>query len=98
MVGILLEPRLSRKVHVATNQNRVMIIELDREDLKTLVRGSDPGYTYLNEFEKAGYGSYTGGFVERWDWNYYGLEKCSDEELYEIYKKCKQLRLKNKFK
>jgi hypothetical protein len=71
-----------------------MTIELDRDDLMTLVRGSDPGYTYITEFEKAGYGSYTGGFVERWDWN--NLEKFTEEELYEIYKKCKQLRLKNK--
>lgn len=69
-----------------------MKVELDRSDLKALVRGEDPGYTYLVEFEKAGYGSYTGGFVERWDWSYSGLDKCSDEELYEIYLKCKSLR------
>ena len=67
-----------------------MTVDLDRRDIMALVLGSDPGYTYLTEFLNAGYGTYTGGFVDRYDWQIDGgLDKCTDEELYNIYLKCK---------
>lgn len=62
-----------------------MKIELDREGLKTLVKGSEPDYDeFLNPLVKKAGHSY---FYRRTYWN--NLSDLTDEELYELYQICR---------
>lgn len=46
-----------------------MIYNLDRTDIKNLLRGiSFPPYEVLEELQKRKLGYYTGGFYDRWTW------------------------------
>ncbi len=65
-----------------------MNIELDREDLEALVKGSSPAYSVFENplLKKAGH-SYSDQYG-RTSWS--SLSKLSDEELYQLYKICKQ--------
>lgn len=63
-------------------------MELDKKDWENLVRGSQPrNYEQIGSelFNKAG--SYCGGMVDGWEWD--KVEKCTIEELQEIYRQCK---------
>ena len=65
-----------------------MNINLDRKGLEALVRGLSPDYNVMdNELIKKA-GSYHGGFVDKWSWNY-NLDELTDIELIEIYNICK---------
>lgn len=66
-----------------------MILDLDRYDLMSLVKGKTPNYSVMHNplVEKHGY--YTGGIKDEWTWNFCTLHDCSDESLYEIYLICK---------
>ena len=64
-----------------------MKVELDRDALETLVKGSQP---YYNEFEnelvkKAGH-FYNDQYGKT---NWYKLKDLTDEELYELYEICR---------
>ena len=62
--------------------------ELDQKDIISLIRGTCPSYEQIDKFVNLGLGTYTGGFADRWDWNYSGSscwDKFSEEELYDIY-------------
>jgi hypothetical protein len=68
-------------------KNKIMKIELDRKGLEVLVKGSEPNY---NEFEhllikKAGHRYNDQYGNTSWD----KLSSCTDEELYNIYKICR---------
>ena len=66
-----------------------MQVDLSREDLLNMVKGTSP---YYNAFEHPlvkKSGSYCGGFVEKWSWNG-GLDKLTDRELLKLYKVCKE--------
>lgn len=65
-----------------------MNVELTKKDIIRLVRGVEPSYGTMGLVEDMGLGGYTGGFEDRFDWNY-TTSKCwdrySEEELYELY-------------
>lgn len=65
---------------------------LDREDLKTLIFGSTPTFEVLQHSFIADKGIYDNDF-EIWQWNVDTLDKCTDEELWEIYSMCKRSKL-----
>ena len=46
-----------------------MTVELDRKDIISLLRGTTPPYSVMNKIPKE-LGSYIGGFVDSWHWNY----------------------------
>lgn len=65
-----------------------MTVELNKDDLKSLVMGTSPYYNaFTNPLVKK-CGSYTGGFVEKWSWNSQ-LDKLSEKQLWDLYKTCK---------
>jgi len=70
-----------------------MIVELDREDLVSLVRGMEPSYDIFEDPLVKRCGSWTGGFVEKWDWNS-ELDRISETYLFALYKLCKSSRRK----
>lgn len=63
-----------------------MIIEVDRKDLEAMVKGTCPSYDVMNRPLIAANGSYVGGFVDDWKWS---LKFNTEEELFEMYKVCK---------
>lgn len=67
-----------------------MTVELGKEDLVTLVSGLDCPYGMMTKYDKLEIGSYIGGFVDEWRWHKIGLRELSEEELYNIYKECKE--------
>lgn len=64
-----------------------MLIELDRKDLESLVRGNYPNYSEFNNslVKKAGH-SYNDQYSKT-SWN--SLGALSDNELYELYLLCR---------
>lgn len=62
--------------------------KLDHEDLKTLVCGATPSFDLIkHDFVKT-----KGKFSEDydiWQWDMEVIEKCTDEELWELYRLCK---------
>jgi len=64
-----------------------MIVDLDREDLKYLIKGCEPSYSVFNEplLLKAGHRYYEQH--DRTSWYY--LDDLTDQELYHLYKICK---------
>lgn len=66
-----------------------MTVELNKEDLITLVKGLDAPNELMKKYKKLGIGSYTGGFVDEWRWDKYGLKELSEEELYNIFQECR---------
>lgn len=67
----------------------MILINLDKGDLVTLVLGSSPYYSVFEEPLIKKCGSFTGGFVEKWSWSRSTLEQLTEEELYQIYIICK---------
>ena len=67
-----------------------MNVELTKRDIIHLLRGVEPSYDNMGTVEDMGLGYYTGGFVERFEWqypNYHLWDKYSDEELFNLYKR-----------
>lgn len=65
-----------------------MNVELTKRDIVHLLRGVEPSIEKMRIVEDMGLGDYTGGFEDRFDWqypNYYLWDKYSEEELYELY-------------
>ena len=70
-----------------------MIVELNKRDIISLLRGTTPSYNAIGLVEKMELGSYTGGFADRFDWNYQSSkcwDKYSEEDLFNLYKELKQ--------
>ena len=67
-----------------------LTIKLNKDDLITLVLGSSPYYSLIEEFQKIKLGSWCGGFVDKWSWDINELIKLSEEELYNVYIKTKE--------
>ena len=64
-----------------------MKVELTKEDLKSLVMGTSPYYSVFEVALVKNNGSYTGGFVERWDWNL--NDKLTENQLWDLYVICR---------
>ena len=67
-----------------------MKIELNKDDLVALVVGSEPNSKLMNKYTVLKYGNWTGGFVDEWAWNKWELYRLDEEELYNIYKECRE--------
>ena len=65
-----------------------MKLELDKEDLMALVKGTSPYYNVFENPLVKKCGSWTGGHVDKWSWGS-GLDSLSDEDLYKLYNICK---------
>ena len=66
-----------------------MNVELDRKDIISLLRGTTPAYSVMDKISKE-LGSYVGGFVDSWQWNYISENvPYSDEYLFNLYLTCK---------
>ena len=67
-----------------------MKVELDKRDIIHLLRGVEPSYDKMGIVENMELGTYTGGFEDRFEWNYATSacwDKYSDEKLFELYLK-----------
>ena len=67
-----------------------MTVELDKQDLIALVRGTEPSYEQMEHPLVRIHGRYVGGFVDRWEWNISSLEELSEKLLWQIYQYCKR--------
>lgn len=66
-----------------------MKVDLDKKDIISLLRGSCPNYSVMNKIPKD-LGSYVGGFVDDWQWNFISEDTpYSEEYLYDLYLMCK---------
>lgn len=66
-----------------------IMVHLDRKDLLSLVKGTDPYYSVFEHPLVQENGDYTGGFVDKWSWNHPRLNALSNEKLVELYYICK---------
>lgn len=62
-----------------------MTVDLDKEDLISLVKGITPPYSLFEHPLVKECGSYTGGFVDRWTWHHYKLKELNEQTLYNLY-------------
>lgn len=66
-----------------------MTIELTKQDLIHLLKGTTPNYNVMDSpFVKAN-GSYTGGFKDEWNWNYDCGEKMTEQQIWDTYVLCR---------
>lgn len=66
-----------------------MNVELDKKDIISLLRGTTPAWSVMDKIPKE-LGSYVGGFVDGWQWNYISENvPYSDEYLFNLYLTCK---------
>lgn len=66
-----------------------MKCNLDRKDIISLLKGVVPNYSVMDKIPER-LGSYVGGFVDNWQWNYIPEDvPYTDEYLYELYLLCK---------
>lgn len=56
---------------------------LTRKQLIACINGSTPSYQMINAGLVSINGTYTGGFVDKWEWN--DLSSKTDAELQELY-------------
>lgn len=66
-----------------------MKIELYQIDLVNLVTSVEPYYNLHRELIDRELGSWTGGFVDKWDWNKSKLSLLTETELVKLYYSCK---------
>ncbi len=66
-----------------------MNVDLDKEDLRRLVKGIVPHYSAMNDPRIKVLGTYTGGFVDKWFWNDDVLKKLTEKGLWKLYNLCK---------
>ena len=70
-----------------------MNVELSKDDLVTLVMGSEPHFDLMSKYTGLEYGHWTGGFVDEWTWYKWALERLDEEELYSIFQECRESRI-----
>ena len=63
-------------------------VQMDKEDILSLVMGTDPDYSKINDFEKRNLGRFSGSY-DRWTWNNHSLDKLTETELYDLYRETK---------
>ena len=66
-----------------------MLVDLDKQDIITLIRGTSPSYELMNDPIIDQLGVYSGGFKDEWNWNYV-FPDLSIEILYNTYLKLKR--------
>jgi hypothetical protein len=66
-----------------------MNLELTKEDLIALVKGTSPHYNVMEHPLIKSNGSYSGGFKDEWNWNYTFDKSLTEEQLFEMYTICK---------
>lgn len=66
-----------------------MVIELEKEDLVNLVKGSNPHYNVMNDSLIKQCGSFIGGHHDRWEWDNSSLEKLTESQLWQMYSVCR---------
>jgi len=66
-----------------------MLVELNKQDLISLVVGKPPYYSVFENIlvKKCGY--YRGGQNDEWRWDGNELEKLSEKQLYNLYLVCR---------
>lgn len=64
-----------------------MDVDLTKEDLINLVKGTCPNYNVMDSMIERKLGHYTGGFRDDWTWDRLG--HLTEEELIEVYNTCK---------
>ena len=66
-----------------------MTCNLTKKDLWLLIRGlTPPSYEWIDKLEKLGFGEYTGGFADKWQYNpVWQVPDMSEEDLWVIYQK-----------
>lgn len=62
-----------------------MLVELDKRGLEALIRGHTPSYEQMEHNPIKKCGNYIGGHADRWEWDYWALQKLSEQELLNIY-------------
>lgn len=65
-----------------------MKLDLDKKDLISLAKGTSPNYSVMNNPLIKKHGSYNASYGD-WNWDYTAFEECSEEQILEIYKLCK---------
>ncbi len=65
-------------------ENEILVC-LDHDDFVNLVTSVAPDFKYMKELIDEGLCSWTGGFVDKFNWKRSALEKLDIEELYHIY-------------
>ena len=66
-------------------------VELSKRDIINMVRGTSPNYEGMSEAIAMELGTYTGGMVDRFDWNgadSKSWDKYTSEELLLLYRHC----------
>ena len=66
-----------------------MIVDLEKEDLISLVKGKSPSYEIFGNSLVKSCGSYNGSHGT-WSWSDHSLNELSEKELFELYCLCKQ--------
>ncbi len=66
-----------------------MKVDLDKKDLIAMVKGISPYYSLFNDTFVRQCGTYTGGLIDKWDWNIYKLETLTEKDLFGLYTLCK---------
>lgn len=72
------------------NNEKMITIEVSKEDLVNLITGTSPSFDLINSFTEMGIGNYIGGHVDRWNWNRSTLENLDEHELLEIYNRMRK--------
>ncbi len=72
------------------NKEKMITIEVNKEDLVNLITGISPSFDLINPFTEMGIGNYIGGHVDRWNWNRSTLENLDEHELLEIYNRMRK--------
>lgn len=70
-----------------------MLMELNRNDLIKLIKGTFVPYELMNDEVLKKMGSYVCGFADEWKWNTFISEDITDEQLYHTYLKLKNIGL-----
>ena len=66
-----------------------MLVNLDRDDLISLAKGTMPNYSVMNHPKIKKHGYMGGPHGDEWKWKWNAFENCTDEEIWEIYQLCK---------
>ena len=67
-----------------------MVVYLDKEDLVSLVKGTNPHHSVFEHPLVKSNGKYRGGMCDMWEWNWAGLYLKDSETLWQLYNLCKE--------
>lgn len=65
-----------------------MQLDLDKQDLISLAKGTVPNYLVMSNPIIKKQGSFNSSQGD-WNWNYIAFEECSEEEILSVYQVCK---------